>query len=208
MKMVLAAVPGAGKSTAMHLVQKELPEIKIVTLGDFMFDIARKDYGIHDRDMMRKKLSPKDYRVVQERAATDISKLTGDVLIDTHTSIKTSKGYYPGLPDDLVRLIQPDVIVLLEFEPEIVLNRRKGDKELIEEKITPIGTVVKPRIGREFENLEDIDNQQQLNRYFAVAAANAARCSVKIIDLRFEQQTPFEHAQIAAKELIALFKNE
>lgn len=208
MKMVLTAVPGAGKSTAMHLIQKELPNIKIVTLGDFMFNIAKKDYGIHDRDAMRKKLSPKDYRVVQERAATDISKLTGDVLIDTHTSIKTSKGYYPGLPDDLVRLIQLDVIVLLEFEPETVLNRRKGDKELIEEKTTPIGTVVKPRIGREFENLEDIDNQQQLNRYFAVAAANAARCSVKIIDLRFKQQTPFEHAQTAAKELIALFRNE
>lgn len=208
MKMVLTAVPGAGKSTAMHLIQKELPNIKIVTLGDFMLNIAKKDYGIHNRDAMRKKLSQKDYRDVQERAATDISKLTGDVLIDTHTSIKTSKGYYPGLPDDLVRLIQPDIIVLLEFEPDTVLMRRKGDTKLTEEKTTSIGTVVKPRAGRELESLEDIEKQQQLNRYFAVAAANAARCSVKIIDLRFEQQTPFEHAETAAKELIALFRNK
>ncbi|MFQ6124741.1 MAG: AAA family ATPase [Candidatus Heimdallarchaeota archaeon] len=208
MKMVLAAVPGAGKSTVMHLIQKELPEINIVTLGDFMYNIAKKDYGIHDRDEMRKKLSPTGYRDVQERAATNISQLTGDVLIDTHLSIKTSFGYYPGLPDDLVRLIQPDVIVLLEFEPKIVLNRRKKDIELNNEKTTLIGTVVKPRAGRELENLEDIDHQQQLNRYFAVAAANAARCSVKIIDLRFEQHIPFEHAQTAAKELIALFKNK
>ena len=136
-----------------------------------MFDIAKKDYGIHDRDMMRKKLSTEDYRTVQAGAATEISKLPGNVIIDTHTTIKASKGYYPGLPDDLVRRIKPDVIVLLEFNPETVLERRKGDIELKEEKTTAIGTVVKPRAGREVEPLEDIEIQQELNRSFAVAAA-------------------------------------
>ena len=208
MKVILAAAPGAGKSTAMHLVQKELPDTQIVTLGDFMFDVAKRDYGIHDRDLMRKTLSPEDYRAVQEKAATEISKLTGNVIIDTHASIKTTKGYYPGLPDDLVQLLQPDVIVLLEFRPETILERRRGDIALTTEKTTAVGTVVKPRTGREIESLEDIEIQQELNRTFAVAAANAAKCYVKLVDLRFEQRKEFEHAQTAAKTLIDLLKND
>jgi adenylate kinase len=206
MKMVLAAVPGAGKSTIMQLVQKELPETKLVGFGDVMIDIAQRDYGLSDRDAMRKKLSPEDYRATQEKAAIEISKLAGDVIIDTHTSIKTPKGYYPGLPDDLIRRLQLDSIVLLEFDPKNVLKRRKGDIDLKSEKTTTIGTTVSPRKGRELESLEAIEQQQQFNRFFAAAAANAAKCCVKIIDLRFEEQTPFEHAHTAAKELITLVK--
>ena len=208
MKVILAAVPGAGKSTAMHLVRKELPDTQIVTLGDFMFDVAKKDFGIEDRDKMRTILSPEDYRTVQERAATEISKLSGNVIIDTHASIKASKGYYPGLPDALVQLLLPDVIVLLEFKPETILERRKGDIELKGEKTTAVGTVVKPRAGREIESLESVELQQDLNRAFAVAAANAARCYVQLVDLRFEQQSDFEHARTAAKALIDLLKNK
>lgn len=206
MKMVLAAVPGAGKSTIMQLVRKELPDTKIVGFGDIMIDIAMRDYNLTDRDAMRKKLSPEEYRATQEKAASEISKFKGNVIIDTHTSIKTPKGYYPGLPDGLTQLIHPESIVLLEFDPNSILKRRKGDIQLKTEKTTTIGTTVKPRRGRELESLDEIERQQQFNRYFAAAAANSARCSVKIVDLRFEEQRPFDHANIAAIELIAIMK--
>lgn len=37
---------------------------------------------------MRKKLPVEEYRKVQELAAEEIAKLPGDVIIDTHASIR------------------------------------------------------------------------------------------------------------------------
>ncbi len=205
----MVAVPGAGKSTTLQILKKLKPDIKIVNFGDFMFEIAKEKYGIKDRDEMRKKLSLEDYRKLQLEAAKRIAEIKGDVVIDTHLAIKTPKGYYPGLPTEVAKLLMPDVIAVMEFNPSIVLERRLKDLRLKEVVVTKNGIIRTPRARRDIESEEEIELHQQMNRYFSVVVANEVRATVKIINLRnVIQRKPFEHAEIAARELLKIFESK
>lgn len=207
MKVVVVAVPGAGKSTTLQLLKQMKPDIKIINFGDFMFEIAREKYNVKDRDEMRKKLSLEEYRQLQLEAAKRIAEVKGDVVIDTHLAIKTPRGYYPGLPTEVAKLLSPDVIVVIEMDSSIVLERRLKDLRLKEPVVTKVGTIRYPRAKRDAESEEEIELHQLMNRYFSVAVANETRATVKIINLRnIVQRKPFEHAEIAARELLRLFQ--
>ncbi|KUO79631.1 MAG: adenylate kinase [Vulcanisaeta sp. OSP_8] len=190
MKIVLVAVPGSGKSTTLKYVKEMLPDVTIVNYGDYMLEVARRNYGITNRDDMRKKLPVEEYRKVQELAAEEIARLSGDVIIDTHASIRVQGGFYPGLPDRIITKLRPDAIVLMEFDPKDILERRSKDLGLRD---------------READTPEEIELHQLANRYYAFAAANAGECSVYILDFRKKPQTrPFEHAEMAAKFIVDL----
>ena len=92
--------------------------------------------------------------------------------------------------------------------PEIVLKRRRKDIGITKETVSAAGTITKPRAGREIESVEDVELQQQMNRYFAVAAANAAKCSVKIVNLRYPETTPLLHAEDGAEEILRIVKGK
>jgi adenylate kinase len=189
-KIVLVAVPGSGKSTTLKYVKEMLPDVAIVNYGDYMLEVARRNYGITNRDDMRKKLPVEEYRKVQELAAEEIARLSGDVIIDTHASIRVQGGFYPGLPDRIITKLRPDAIVLMEFDPKDILERRSKDVGLRD---------------READTPEEIELHQLANRYYAFAAANAGECSVYILDFRKKPQTrPFEHAEMAAKFIVDL----
>ena len=194
LKIVVVAVPGGGKTTIMKRVQEMRPSVKIVNYGDVMLKIAKERYGVENRDQMRKVIPIEEYRKLQLDAAREIGSYKGEVLIDTHLTIKMMGGYYPGLPADVVAEMQPDVILLLEFRPEDVIERRKKDEVV--------------RGGRDVEKPEEIELQQEMNRYFAVAAASYGRCIVKVMNLRFKQSRPFEHTEIAAKMIIDMLESK
>ncbi|OYT63002.1 MAG: adenylate kinase [Thermofilum sp. ex4484_15] len=207
MRVVVVAVPGAGKTTTLQLLKKIMPEVRVVNFGDFMFEKAKATYGIKDRDEMRKKLSLEEYRKLQEEAAKEISELPGDVVIDTHVAIKMATGYYPGLPSRVVKVLRPDVIVVMEFDPQLIVERRLKDVGLKKPVVTEVGTIRQPRSRRDIESPEEIELHQQMNRYFAVAAAHEVEACVKVLDFRKIPQTrPFEHAEIGAKMLADLIK--
>jgi len=197
LKIVVVAVPGGGKTTIMNYVRKRKPDVVVVNFGDYMLDIAKMRFGVRDRDEMRRKIPIDQYRAIQEEAARRIAELKGDILIDTHAAIKKPEGFYPGLPDYIVSLMKPDVILLFEFDPQIVLQRRMKD-------IRGEGATI--RTGRDIESIEEIEAHQQANRYFAFAAANASGCTVKIVNLRFKESKPFEHAEIGAEEIVKLME--
>jgi len=206
MKIVLVAVPGSGKSSSIQLVQKEIPDVKKIIYGDYMFEIAREKYGIKDRDNMKKKLSIEDQTKLQEVAAEEIAKIPGNVIVDTHGSIKTPLGYWPGLPTNIITKLRPDAIALLEFNPEAVIKRREKDINIEKPEVTAVGTIREPRPARYSETLEEIELQQQLNRVFAIAAANQIGCPIKIISLKYTEKEEFDHANRAAQEIIKMIK--
>ena len=53
---------------------------------------------MRNRDEMRL-LAKDDQRSLQRKAAAAIAKTDGNVIVDTHASVKTPKGYLPGLPE-------------------------------------------------------------------------------------------------------------
>ena len=160
--MVVTGVPGVGKTSVMEGVAQE-KSLKIVNYGTVMFEVAKEQGLVAERDEIRK-LQVEEQRAVQEKAAEKIYEM-GDVIIDTHCTIKTHGGYYPGLPEWVLKKLQPDRIILVEAAPEEILGRRSHD----------------PSRKRDAEGVEDIVEHQAINRAAAMAYAMLSGASVKIV---------------------------
>jgi len=190
MKLLVAAVPGAGKTTSLQYVRRRLPKAKIVSTGDLVFDYARKHYGLKNRDDTRK-MTMRQQKSAQDSAAKKIGRMRDRVvLIDTHLSVKTPSGYIPGGGTHMMRHIKPDGIILMEFRPEDVLARRKKDKSR----------------HRDRETKEEIDTQQHVNQEIAFAISNEFDIPVDIVNLRYKEKKRFEHAVKGAAEIIKIIK--
>jgi len=188
-KIIVTALPGSGKTTTLKKLVDMMPEVRVVNYGDIMLEEAARNYGILHRDDMRKMLGLHDYQRLQLMAAEKIAVMENIVVVDTHSVIKTTSGYYPGLPADAVKIIKPDVIVYIESRPEDIAERRMKDN------ISGAGR------KRDSSTLEEIMLDQQVGRQFVVAAANSAMCYLKIISLTYPQSYPFQHAEEAARQI-------
>ena len=186
MKLVIAGVPGAGKTTIMRFLKEMNVQFQEVNFGDVMFEIAKKEYKVEDRDKMRTGLSEDQQKEIQTKAADKISKMDGNIIVNTHAAIRMGEGrYLNGLPAHVAKTLKPDVIALLEYPPKLILERRKGDASR----------------SREMETEEEIERHQQLNYEFARKASKFANCRVERISLRFNEEEQFQHAKFAAKKL-------
>ena len=159
--IVVTGVPGVGKTTVMTAAA-EAKNLKIVVYGSVMFEAAQK-LGVKSRDDMRK-LPPDEQRKIQKTAAEQIKKM-GDVIVDTHCTVKTPKGYLPGLPAWVLEALNPSVIVLVEADPREIFGRRSRDTTR----------------ERDTENIDGIDLHQQVNRAAAMAYATLTGATVKIV---------------------------
>lgn len=129
-KVIIVGIPGVGKSTIISNATTELQNIgtsvTTVVFGSVMFEEAKK-LGITHRDQMRK-LSIDVQQKLQNMAADLISgRRESIVVVDTHLFIKTSSGYYPGLPMNLILKLNPDRLILVSANSEEILRRRKDD---------------------------------------------------------------------------------
>ena len=162
MRVVVTGVPGVGKTTVMEKTAQKAG-VKIVNFGTVMFEHARKEGLIEHRDELRN--LPLDVnRKLQEQAAEEIRKM-GDVMIDTHATIKTPNGYWVGLPYHVLVRLQPDVIVLIEVASSEILKRRNSD----------------PTRQRDSDTIEIIEEHQMMNRAAAVSYAMICGGCVKIV---------------------------
>jgi len=160
MKVVVAGIPGAGKTTVLN----EVRGIEIINYGDVMFSIAKEKKLVNDRDEIRK-LPIEEQRKLQKEAAKIISKKK-NVIIDTHCTIKTKNGYLPGLPYEIISIIKPDFIILIEADAKEIEKRRNKDKNIRE---------------RDAESFEEIETHQNINRMAAIAYATLVNANVKIV---------------------------
>jgi len=167
-KVIITGVPGVGKTTVVNEALKKLKsegvEYQSINFGTFMFEVAKSDNVVQDRDQMRT-LDRAVQKRLQQRAAQAIAQITGNVLIDTHASVKTPKGYLAGLPEWVLREIMPDIIVLVETDDDQILMRRLTDETRARDK----------------EGSRSIGEHQQFNRSIAAAYAMMTGCTVKIV---------------------------
>ncbi|RLF32099.1 MAG: adenylate kinase, partial [Thermoplasmata archaeon] len=123
-----------------------------------------KEIGVaKDRDEMRK-LTLDQQKELQIKTAEKVANM-GDVILDTHCTVKTPQGYMPGLPEWVIKKLQPKTIVIVEADPEEIYNRRKND----------------PTRNRDPDTVEQINEHQMINRAAAMAYAALSGATVKIV---------------------------
>jgi adenylate kinase len=162
MRIVVTGVPGVGKSTCMNAASEKLGW-EIVNFGTFMYEIARAEGLVESRDDMRK-MELGDQRKIQKLAAENIAA-RDNVIVDTHLTIKTQKGYLPGLPVGVVEKLMPNTIFIVEASPQEIFDRRNKD----------------PSRKRDQDTVEDIETHQFINRMAAASDAVLSGASVKIV---------------------------
>ena len=160
--IVVTGIPGVGKTTVMKNAA-EGRDIEFVTFGTVMSEIAIETGLVQNRDEMRK-LTLEQQKDLQIKSAEKIASM-GNVILDTHCTIKTPKGYLPGLPEWVIKKLKPTAIVVVEADPEEIYNRRAGDKTR----------------NRDPDTKEQIDEHQMINRATAMAYATLSGSTVKIV---------------------------
>jgi adenylate kinase len=167
-RVIITGVPGVGKTTVVTGALKKLEEegisYKTLNFGTYMFEVAQKEGIVKDRDEMRR-LDKEVQKRLQKRAAKEMTKEEGNVLIDTHASIKTPKGYLAGLPEWVLKELMPDTIVLVETNEDQILLRRLTDETRT----------------RDLEGSYGIAEHQQFNRSIAAAYSMVTGCTIKYI---------------------------
>jgi len=129
-RIIIVGIPGVGKTTVVSRVVELLKEknvkVSVSIFGTVMFDEAKK-IGVRNRDDLRK-LSVKAQKELQSMAARTIASITDDVVIvDTHAFISTQEGFYPGLPHNVLEILNPDSFIMITARPEEIYNRRMTD---------------------------------------------------------------------------------
>ncbi|MCH9041768.1 MAG: adenylate kinase [Thaumarchaeota archaeon] len=138
-RIVMVGIPGVGKTTLLskmvELIKKHGKSVHVISFGTLMFEVAEKN-GLKDRDGLRK-LPVTEQQNLQKLAAEKIAALTEQVIIiDTHAFINSPGGYYPGLPENVLRIIKPTNFVSISAKPEEIYNRRMKDDTRNRDKIT------------------------------------------------------------------------
>jgi len=160
--VIVTGIPGVGKTTVMKEAAEGI-DIQFVTFGTVMADIAIEMNLVEDRDKMRK-LTLEQQKELQIKTAEKVAKMD-NVIVDTHCTVKTPKGYMPGLPEWVIKKLNPTAIVVVEADPEEIYNRRSKD-------ITR---------NRDSDSKEKIAEHQQMNRAAAMTYATLSGATVKIV---------------------------
>lgn len=188
--IVVTGMPGTGSSTVIEAALKlklneEGAAFTPMNYGDVMFEVAREEGLVEQRDDMRK-LPKERQQEIQRLASEKIADLKErtNLIIDTHCTIKTPSGYLPGLPEPVLRKIKPDLFVLVEADPVEILNRRQTDATR----------------NRDVDDEKSIEEHQFMNRAMSMAYACLTGASVKII------MNHDSEVERAAKEFFELMK--
>ena len=160
--IIVMGVPGAGKSTVLKGLGEEY---RLLNYGTLMLEIAKEKFGVVHRDEIRK-LPVEKQKEVQAAVAEKLSMEKGKVALDTHCSIKTPKGYLPGLPFGLLSKIEVEGVVLITAKPEEIFERRRMDAG---------------RVRGDDVAVEELQEHDMVNKALLAAYAAHRGCPAKII---------------------------
>lgn len=181
--ILATGIPGAGVSTVLKGVKDV--EFTYINFGDVMFDMGKDQDVVKDRDELRKQKIAVQ-KELQLLAAVEIKAMEGDLkIVDTHCTIKTPEGFYPGFPNSVIERLNPHAIIIVEAVPKDVLKHRNKDKSR----------------KRDPDTLEQIAEHQLMNRMAAMSFASLLGIPVLIVQNEENKVGP------AAEKLAQLMKN-
>mgnify|MGYP001218947525 CR=1 FL=1 len=167
---VVFGIPGVGKTTIVKAVEEKLGLVYIHP-GNIMYEIALRKGIIHNVDEMRKlKLSIQ--QEIQSEMAKEIADMTqtqpqNSFIIDTHAIVKTPQGFFPGLRNTFFEVIKPDIYLVVESDPEVILKRRQEDQS---------------RVRNDDHNLKEILLHIDLTRDYASAYSIYSQANFAVIE--------------------------
>jgi adenylate kinase len=138
-KIIMIGIPGVGKTSLLskmvEILKNHETSVQVISYGTLMFEVAKQN-GLKDRDELRK-LSIIEQQNFQKIAAEKIATYNEKIIIiDTHAFINSPEGYYPGLPEHVLKIIKPTNFVSISAKPEEIYNRRMKDDTRTRDKIT------------------------------------------------------------------------
>jgi adenylate kinase len=138
--------PGAGKTTIIESIAKN-KDYKILNVGSLMMKSALKKHYVKSRDDIRF-LSRDRINELQIQTFKDISKMNGNIILDTHATVEQRGRYVPGFSIEHTKHLNKLVaFIYIDSLTQDISRRRKGDKTR----------------RRENEKLEMIDVQRLIN---------------------------------------------
>ena len=88
-------------------------------------------------------------------------------IIDTHAIVKTPQGFFPGLRNAFFEVVKPDIYLVVESKPDMILQRRMADKE---------------RVRQDDHSLDEILLHIDLTRDFASAYSIYSQANFAVIE--------------------------
>ena len=130
-KVIIVGIPGVGKTSlvtkVVELIKAKNKTTSVHSYGTVMLELA-KDFGVKDRDELRT-LPVEKQKKLQRLAAEKLASLNDDVIfVDTHAFISTKAGFYPGLPNHVIQIIEPTNFIAITASPDEIHNRRIKDE--------------------------------------------------------------------------------
>ncbi|MFA4930621.1 MAG: AAA family ATPase [Patescibacteria group bacterium] len=126
--ILLTGVPGVGKTTIAESLATQF-NIPVVNFGSVLFtNIQKKHLHIKHVDDIRTQLNYSDYLKLQKTTAQDIAKVNGNKIITSHLSIDTPTGFKPGFPQEIVDILKPSIVFIIESPVDEIKKRRLSDK--------------------------------------------------------------------------------
>lgn len=187
--VLITGTPGVGKTSVLNKLVKEAEKekiaLKIVNFGTTMNTLLESSGKNIHRDELRKQNFGKQ-KTVQLEAAKLISKMKNDyvLVVDTHMFIRTSVGAFPGLPEYVIKELDPSMLVLIEANPEDITKRREKDQSR----------------KRDTQTFQDINFDLEWGRKTAAACAIMTGAPVSII--KNEEGSPDK----AVKQILDMIK--
>lgn len=108
------------------------------------------------RDKMRY-LSVDMQNKIQDAVINHIKELSqgdGNFIVETHAALKTEQGYMPGLTQNFLNNIKPDIYVIIEAPAQEIYNRRMSDPT---------------RVRDHDKSVEEVQMNLDTTRYFTSA---------------------------------------
>ncbi len=149
MRVIIGGIPGVGKTTVLSELTKM--GIRVENYGDVMLKEAMKMGYVKTRDELRK-LPIEIQKEIQMKASEYLVSLD-EVVIDTHFSIQTPKGFLPGLPPHVLEILKPDLFISIEADPLEIFERRKNDQQR----------------NRDGDSLDKIRRHLEVNRVYGIS---------------------------------------
>ncbi len=197
MIVILTGVPGSGKGKVIELVKRRM-DVSVFNIGDFLFRTAVESGLVEDRDDMKWRIGIETTRAMRKKVVegikSEIEKLGENVIVDTHCTVKSPAGYFPGLPFEILRKLKPHAIVVREVDPASVVERRNSDR------------ANGVRVRRDEEEVSLIRQHQEINRSFAAAYSAISGATLRIVVDRKEEQYEFQNAEMVAKAVLEVFE--